>query len=142
MSLHPAGAGKMRFRLLLLAMLPPVFMASPGEAQQHPTYESLWAEATKQPDAKIAEFPDLTMVVSADGLTYYYFTKPSHFAHPGVIKRYAVQENGNWVMREDGWSFGDDSSQPAFQRWLDQFKELDRQMAEQMRQRKGSAPSN
>ena len=45
-------------------------------------------------------------------------------------------------MREDGWSFGDDSSQPAFQRWLDQFKELDRQMAEQMRQQKGSAPSN
>ena len=133
----------MRFRLYVLAMLLlPVFMVSPAKADQRPIYESLWAEATKQPDAKVVEFPDLTMVVSADGLTYYYFTKPSHFAHPGVIKRYAVQDNGNWVMREQGWSFGDDSAQPAFQHWLDQFKELDRQMAEQMRQQKGSAPSN
>ena len=132
----------MRFRVLVLAMLLPVFMVSPGKAQQHPSYESLWAEATKQPDAKIAEFPDFTMVVSADGLTYYYFTKPSHFAHPGVIKRYVVEENGQVFVREHGWSFGDDSSQPAFQRWLDQFKELDRKMAEQMRQQKGSAPSN
>ena len=120
----------------------PILMVSPAKAAQQPSYETLWAEATKQPDAKIVEYPDFTMVVSADGLTYYYFTKPSHFAHPGVIKRYAVQDNGNWVMREDGWSFGDDSAQPAFQRWLDQFKELDRQMAEQMRQQKGSAPSN
>ena len=122
-------------------LLLPILVVSPAKAAQQPSYENLWAEATKQPDAKIVEYPDFTMVVSADGLTYYYFTKPSHFAHPGVIKRYAVQENGNWVMREDGWSFGD-SSQPAFQRWLDQFKELDRKMAEQMRQQKGSAPSN
>jgi hypothetical protein len=133
----------MRFRIHILAMLVvPILMVSPAKAAQQPSYETLWAEATKQPDAKIVEYPDFTMVVSADGLTYYYFTKPSHFAHPGVIKRYAVQDNGNWVMREDGWSFGDDSAQPAFQRWLDQFKELDRQMAEQMRQQKGSAPSN
>ena len=133
----------MRFRIHILAMLVvPILMVSPAKAAQQPSYETLWAEATKQPDAKIVEYPDFTMVVSADGLTYYYFTKPSHFAHPGVIKRYAVQDNGNWVMREDGWSFGDDSAQPAFQRWLDQFKELDRQMAEQMRQQKGSASSN
>ena len=123
-------------------LLLPILVVSPAKAAQQPSYENLWAEATKQPDAKIVEYPDFTMVVRADGLTYYYFTKPSHFAHPGVIKRYAVQDNCNWVMREDGWSFGDDSSQPAFQRWLDQFKELDRKMAEQMRQQKGSAPSN
>jgi len=133
----------MRWRTHIPALLLlPVFMVSPGQGQQRPSYDSLWTEATSQPGAKVAEFPDFIMVVSSDGLTYYYFTKPSHVAHPGVIKRYAVQENGSWAMREDGWSFGDDGAQPAFQHWLDQFKELDRQMAEQLRQKQGSAPSN
>ena len=134
----------MRYRTYVMAIvLLPIFMISPGQAEQHPSYESLWAEATRQPDAEIVQFPDFTMVVSKAGMSFYYFTKPSHSAHPGVIKRYVVEENGAVVVREEGWSFGDDSAQPAFQRWLDQFKELDRQAAEEIRQGKGgNAPSN
>jgi len=112
----------------------------PVHAQQRPSYESLWAEATAQADAKIVEYPDFTMVESRNGLALYYFTKPAHFAHPGVIKRSITQKDGAVYIHEEGWSFGDDNAQPAFQRWLDQFNELDRQVTEQIQRDQGKSP--
>jgi hypothetical protein len=115
---------------------------SPLRAEQRPSYESLWAEATGQANAEIIDYPDFTMVKSGDGLTYYYFTKPSHFAHPGVVKRFVSQQNGTWVVTEKGWSFGADDAQPAFQKWLEQFKELDRLMKEDLQHERGSSPTS
>jgi len=37
--------------------------------------------------------------------------------------------DGTWNVREEGHSFGPDEAKPAFQRWLNQFKNLDQQMA-------------
>jgi len=63
-------------------------------------------------------------------LTLWYFTKPNHPAHPGVIKRIIVQENGVWNGYEYGYSFAPNEAQPAFKNWLAQIADLDRQMRE------------
>jgi hypothetical protein len=74
-------------------------------------------------------------------LTLWYFTKPNHPAHPGVIRRTGIQKNGAWVMREHGYSFASDEAQPAFKRWLAEIADLDRQMKEYYERRHGAGTS-
>ena len=94
-----------------------------------PSYESLRREAT-QARHSVHEFPDFTLIRSANGLVFYYFTKAVHPAHPAVVKRVANQNGGAWTISEQGWSFGPDASRRAMKRWMAQFEELDRRMAE------------
>ena len=107
-----------------------------ARAEDRPTYQSLWSEATAKPNNTIKEYPDLTLVFADNDLTLYYFTKPNHPAHPGVIERIVTQVGGAIYVREKGWSFAPDSAQPAFIHWLDQIKELDRQMKTDLQRRK------
>jgi hypothetical protein len=46
----------------------------------------------------------------------------------GVIRRSLTERDGAWYATERGWSFGPDSAQPAFLKWLAQIQELDRRM--------------
>ena len=101
-----------------------------------PSYEGLWREAT-QARHSAHQFADFILIRSADGLVFYYFTKAGHLAHPAVVKRVASQNGGAWTFSERGWSFGSDASQPAMRRWMAQFEELDRKMAEEITRDKG-----
>lgn len=114
----------------------------PAPADDHPMYESLRREATQKLDSVVVEYPDFTLV-KYDDLTLYYFTKPNHPAHPGVIKRTITQaDDGAWHANEQGWSFASDEAQPAFKAWLAQIVELDRQMKEAIDRAHGSTPSD
>ena len=99
-------------------------------AQQHPTFQDLWSAATEKHDCAPADYADFILVTCKDELTFWYFTKPNHPAHPGVIKRTMVQENGGWVAKKRGSSFAPDAAQSAFKAWFAQIVELDRQMKE------------
>jgi hypothetical protein len=112
----------------------------PVIAQDHPTYQSLWAEATSDQDCKASDYPDFTLVTCNKKMTLWYFTKPNHPAHPGVIKRSIEQgADGSGVAHEDGYSFGPDSVQPAFKMWLAQIADLDRQAREKIENERGAA---
>jgi hypothetical protein len=109
----------------------------PAWAQDQPSYRSLWATATQKPGCAPADYADFTLVTCRKELTLWYFTKPNHPAHPGVIKRIVVQENGVWNAYERGYSFASDDAQPAFERWLAEIVDLDRQMKEDIERRRG-----
>lgn len=111
----------------------------PAWAQDRPTYGSLWATATQRQGCAPADYADFILVSCLPELTLWYFTKPDHPAHPGVIKRTVVQENGDaWIAREHGYSFASDEAQPAFKRWLAEIVDLDRQMREDIERRRGA----
>jgi hypothetical protein len=131
---------KLPFILALSAAL----MSMPAAAGGQPTYESLWREATAEPACTPADYPDLIVVTCKARLTLWYFTKPNHPAHPGVIQRVITQQaDGTWVAHEYGSSFGPESAQPAFKAWLAQIADLDRQMREAIeRQRGTTAPDS
>ena len=115
--------------------------ASPASAQ-HPTYQSLFDQVARDTNCKRSEFSDFVLFYCEATLTYWYFTKPNHPAHPGVIKRSLVQQpDGSWVANENGSSLGPDSTQPAFKAWLAQVSDLDRQMREEIEKQHGAEQS-
>jgi hypothetical protein len=95
-------------------------------AEDHATYQSLWAQVSANPDCKPADHADFTLVTCANETTFWYFTKSNHPAHPSVIKRVIQKRpDGSWMAHEDGHRFGPDSAQPAFKTWLEQIHDLD-----------------
>ena len=117
---------------LLLVVVATLFATPAWSAQ--PSFEGLWREATRARHSK-NEFSDFTLIRTAPGLVYYYFTKAGHPAHPAVVKRTLSQDGDAWTISERGWSFGSKASQPAMKRWMAQFEELDRRMAEELKRR-------
>ncbi len=116
-------------RLLLTTML---FTAVPAwSAEQQSKYNQLWSEARRAQRTAV-KFKDFTLVKDRSGLVYYYFTKPAHFAHPGVMKRTAYEKDGQWRVATEGWFFGPDKDKPKFNRWMAQAEELNRKMAEEI----------
>ena len=101
-------------------------------AEEHPTFQELLDTIKQKPECQSADNADYVLFTcKGETMTQWYFTKPNHPAHPGVVKRFPVQEkNGQWSIQEDGTSFAPDSGQPAFKAWLAQFKDLDRRMNE------------
>jgi hypothetical protein len=118
---------------LLLVVIATLCAMSAWAAQ--PSFEGLWREATRAQHSR-NEFSDFTLIRSADGLVYHYFTKAGHPAHPAVVKRTLSQNGEAWTISEEGWSFGSKASQPAMKRWIAQFEELDRRMAEEIKRRR------
>jgi len=111
-----------------------LFGQSVAGAEEQPTYEGLRTLAEQDPSCIPNDHLDFVLVDCIKSqFTLWYFTKPNHPAHPGVIKRQAVQsDDGGWTMKLDGFSFASDSGQPAFKEWLEQIAALDRQMREDM----------
>jgi hypothetical protein len=110
-------------------------------AEEHPTFQDLWSAATQKPDCTPADFADFILVTCKSELTLWYFTKPNHPAHPGVVKRTITLQNGDWEAREEGSSFGSDEAQPAFKAWLAQIGDLDRRMKEALGRAHGAPQS-
>lgn len=112
-----------------------ILLSGPTWGDSHPTFQSLWAEATRNADCAPASYPDFILVTCKAELTLWYFTKPNHPAHPGVIKRTITQKDGAFFAEEEGTSFASDAAQPAFRAWLAQIRDLDRQMREYQQQK-------
>ena len=112
----------------------------PAAAHAGPTYQSLWNDATKQPDCVQSSFSDYILVTCQKDMTLWYFTKPNHPAHPGVVRRIIVQEKGVVTVQEVGTSFASTAAQPAFKAWLAKIRELDRQTKDYLAQPRVTSP--
>jgi hypothetical protein len=110
-------------------------------AEEHPTFQELLNTVRQKPECQPRDNPDYILVTCKGAtMTQWYFTKPNHPAHPGVVKRTLVQENGQIVVHEDGTSFASNSDQPAFKAWLAQFEDLDRRMIEAIKAEQAAKP--
>jgi hypothetical protein len=82
-------------------------------------YDDYWKEASQAPGAVTKQYPRATVINDQKNLTVYIFTKPGDPAHPGVIIRKLVTENGKTYFDTLGHSDGPDAAQPAFKAWMD-----------------------
>lgn len=115
--------------------------AASQPSYRDPQFERLWQDATRPKGSKIVEYPDFTMVVWKDGLTYFYFTKKNHFAHPAIVRREATQnKDGSWLLTTNGMSPPTKRDDSDLRRWVHQFQVLDRQMAEDLKRERAQAP--
>nr|TFG51254.1 MAG: hypothetical protein E4H34_06505 [Hyphomicrobiales bacterium] len=131
-----------RWKSFALAAVPLVThsFAPAAAAQGAPTFDRLWAEARQNPECIRADFDDFILVNCAEQLTLWYFTMANHPAHPAVIKRELKLEEGALVSQIDGDFFGPQTALSggqsaggrAFQSWLAEIRDLDRQMRETM----------
>ena len=93
------------------------------------SFQSMWNAISQRADCKKADYPQNTIFTCDSGVTLWYFTKADNPAHPGVVKRYFVDDpGGSTSIQEDARSFGDDAAQPAFKAWLGSITALDKQM--------------
>jgi len=83
---------------------------------------------------------DLLIYTCETSQTLWYFTKPGHPAHPGVIKRYVFEDAQGVKIGQQGWSFASDAAQPAFKTFLAQIRALDEQMKEAVAAQHGGPP--
>jgi hypothetical protein len=118
--------------VLLLSCLPAL-------AQERSSFDSYRQEVEAKTCEK-SEEPGVTIFQCDAEMTFYYFTKPLHPAHPSVIER-ALKENAEGVyFSENGRSFAPDKAQPAFQAWLGEFKALDEQLRKDVAAPQAQAP--
>jgi hypothetical protein len=104
-------------------------------AEDRPTFESLWQAANAKPDHHTTD-QGLAIVVDVPSEhAIYYFSKPGEEIHPGVVKRSIIETAEGVSIQTQGWSFAPDSAQPAFQRWLDNFKAQDAEMRKNLQKR-------
>jgi hypothetical protein len=119
----------MRFFVLsavLLALAAPAAAQNAIEAQM----ATMRAQAIAVPGVVVTEFPDFTMIEDPANLSIFYFTKPGHYAHPGVVLRVVSQQpDGAWVVRYRTWPYETPEGAPkGFTRWMEEFVALDEAM--------------
>jgi hypothetical protein len=130
-----SGARSLR---LAAAVAPALLFAQPALSEEdHSTYQSLWDGVAKDPDCKQQDDVDLTIVNCDTSHTQWYFTKPGHPAHPGVVRREVVGNNGEVGIHMSGWSFASDDDQPAFKTFLAQLEALNAEVKEYMAEQNG-----
>ena len=130
---------RMNTRWVLLGLL--LLAAPPVGAEEPSSFRSFWDTVARDPDCKPSQFPDFILVTCERQHAFWYFTKPNHSAHPGVIKRYLYQKDGAWYAKEEGHSFAADAAQPAFKAWLAQIADLDRKAQEWINKQRGQNPA-
>ncbi len=112
-----------KISLVLLALC----AGLPAAAQDHSTFDAYRKDVEAKKCEKTEE-PAITIFQCDADMTFYYFTKSLHPAHPSVVER-ALKENREGVyFVENGRSFGPDKTQGAFEAWLKEFKALDEQV--------------
>jgi hypothetical protein len=121
----------LRTLLLLMAVL---LLGGAPSAQEKPTYNSL-LEALQKAGCAPADHADFILMTCSKEKSLWYFSKPNHPAHPGVLQRAVVQKGNDFYIETKGWSFGGAEAQPAFQRWLAQMKELDEQVRKSLQKK-------
>jgi len=84
--------------------------------------EAMLAEIYARPGIVITEGPSVRYVeVEAEG-TIWLVTEPGHFAHPSLLKRELVSENGARAIRVTGFT----AAAPALMaEWVGQFRAQD-----------------
>ena len=110
-------------RTAITATVAASLIATAAFAQHKATFESLWNDATSG-QYVLTEFDYYTRVQS--GAAFYYFTKPGHEAHPGVVRRALAKNNQQYFIDTQGWSFAKEAGQPGFKKWLAEFDLLNR----------------
>lgn len=112
----------------------------PALAQDRASFDSYRKEIEAKKCEKTEE-PAVTIFQCDAEMTFYYFTKPLHPAHPSVIERALKENNGGVYFIEDGRSFAADKAQAAFQAWLAEFKALDEQVRKDIAAEQAQAPA-
>ncbi|HUO88156.1 MAG TPA: DUF4019 domain-containing protein [Rhizomicrobium sp.] len=110
-----------------------------ASADEHPTYQSL-LDAVTHADCTPKDLVTLVLYTCDKTQDLWYFTKEGHPAHPGVVRRYVVEDGGVVSVALRGWSFASDADQPAFKTFLAQLNALDAQMKEYIAAQHGVAP--
>ena len=100
----------------------------PTGAIARPHFSDMLDPIVHDPGCKLNDQPDFSLFTCGGGLTLWYFTKPNHPAHPGIIKRVVVRGAAGWSVHEEATSFAPDDRQAPFLAWLEQIKRLDAQM--------------
>ena len=105
-------------------------LAGPAASQNHPSFQTLWNAVAHAPGCTQKDDVDLIIVACDRTQSLWYFTKPGHPAHPGVVERRIARNKTGVDVSENGWSFAADAAQPAFKTFLAQIRALDEQMKE------------
>ena len=100
----------------------------PACAAAHPSFNDLLQPVLHDPTCKLNDQPTFRLFACANGTTLWYFTKPTHPAYPGVIKRVLSCGPAGCAVREEGTSFAPDDRQAPFKTWMAQIRELDAEM--------------
>ena len=136
------GEPVLKTSICIAASLAILLSAESASAQDHPTYQSLWDAAAHDANCVQSDYDNFVLFSCDKEMTFWYFTKPNHPAHPGVIKRAIIQQpDGSWVGQENGSSFASDAAQPAFKAWLAQIADLDRQLREAIEKQHATSQS-
>ena len=114
----------MRRSGLVLALL---CLCAPAQAQDRSTFDAYRKHVEARKCAKTEE-PALTIYQCDAEMTFYYFTKSLHPAHPSVVERALKENKDGFYFVENGRSFGPDKTQAPFEAWLKEFKALDEQV--------------
>ena len=119
-------------------------LVRPAASETHPTFQSLWDAIAHAPDCSKRDDVDLIIVACDKSQSVWYFTKPGHPAHPGVVERQVTRDaKGGVSVSENGWSFAPDAAQPAFKTFIAQIRALDQQMMMSLHQRHAAqVPAN
>jgi hypothetical protein len=112
-----------------------------AKAAENETYESLLNSVIQAKDCTRRDDVDLMIFSCEKTQSLWYFTKPGHPAHPGVVRKTVEEEAGTVSVRERGWSFASDAAQPAFKTFLAQLQALDEQLKEGMAVAHGAVAS-
>jgi uncharacterized protein DUF4019 len=125
-----------------IALAISLLLVHPAASDTHPTFQSLWEAVAHAPDCAKRDDVDLVIVACDKSQAVWYFTKPGHPAHPGVVERQATRDaKGAVGVSENGWSFAPDAAQPAFKTFIAQIRALDRQMMTSLYQRNAAGAS-
>jgi hypothetical protein len=90
-----------------------------------PEREAMLAEILEKPGIAITEGPAVRYVEVADEGTIWLVTQPGHLAHPSLLKRELVSENGARAVRVTGFTAAD----PVLMaQWIAMFRTQDEHM--------------
>jgi hypothetical protein len=84
--------------------------------------DELFKQVQRKEDAVIATEHNVTRIEIASEKALYFFTLPQHSAHPSVIIRRVVEEDGRVKIKTKGHTSAD---RQLFENWLTKFGQAD-----------------
>ena len=123
----------MKVAIKFFSILPAIIIIYSARAENVKTYESLWDLVKSTPNHKISDGGNAIVVDVSNHNSIYYFSKPGTPVYPSGIKRTIIEDSEGVTLQTEGWSFGPESAQPAFQAWLAAFRKQASEIQMQMR---------
>jgi hypothetical protein len=87
--------------------------------------EAMLAEIVAKPGIAITEGPAVRYVEVEEEGTIWIVTEPGHFAHPSLLKRALVSDNGRRAVRVTGFTA---AAPVLMSQWIAQFRTQDEHM--------------